>query len=115
MASLAVLPEGAYLNFVLRRPNPTGFVQLMPPELITWGEEEVLKAYQRSPPDVVVLLHRDWSEYGTGAFGTTLGRELVRWLRGNYRSVRIVGDPPFAAESDFGAEILHRRAPPGGP
>lgn len=111
-ASLAVLPEGAYLNFVLRRPNGTGFVHLMPPELITWGEEAVLEAYRRSPPDVVVLLHRDWSEYGTGPFGITYGRDLMRWLRSGYRSVRIVGDPPFRAESEFGAEILDRKAPP---
>ena len=108
-ASLAVLPEGAYLNFVLRRVNPTPFVQLMPPELITWGEDVVLAAYRRSPPDLVVLVHHDWSEYGRGPFGEGHARNLMTWLRENYRSIHVVGDPPFTEEGGFGAEILERK------
>jgi hypothetical protein len=108
-ATLAVLPQGAYLNFVLRRPNPTPFVQLMPPELITWGEDVVLEAYRRSPPDLVVLVHHDWTEYGAGPFGEGHARRLMAWLREGYRSIQVVGDPPFTEEGGFGAEILERR------
>lgn len=109
-ATVAVLPEGAYVNFVLRRPNPTAFVQLMPPELITWGENAVLDAYRGSAPDFVVLVHRDLSEYGKGPFGGGYGDRLMEWIRDNYRTVQVLGGEPFGEDTVFGAEVLERKS-----
>lgn len=104
-ATVAVLPEGAYLNFLLGRPNSTPFVQLLPPELISWSEEEVLSGYRRHPPDLVVLVHHG-DEYGVGTFGQGHAELLMTWVRDRYRSTALFGGPPFRPETDFGVEVL---------
>jgi hypothetical protein len=36
----------------------------MPIELLTFGEEGILHAFQATPPDLVLLVDRNVSEYG---------------------------------------------------
>jgi hypothetical protein len=84
-ATLAVLPEGVMLNFLTRRPNPTPYHQLTPPEVRVYGTDSVVAAYEQRPPQYVLLL--DWSgrEYGVRAFGESgWGAELVAWVRRRY-------------------------------
>ncbi len=84
-STLAVLPEGAMLNFLARRPNPTPYHQLTPPEVKAYGEDRVLAAFERWPPQYVLLL--DWSgrEYGFDAFDDPgWGAALVTWVRTRY-------------------------------
>src|SRR6185369_11209240 len=50
-ATLAVLPEGALLNFLTGRTNPTPHYSLEPPELAVFGIESVVAAYREHPPD----------------------------------------------------------------
>jgi hypothetical protein len=84
-ATLAVLPEGVMLNFLTRRPNPTPYHQLTPPEVRIYGRDSVLGAYERRPPQYVLFL--DWSgrEYGFRTFDEPgWGAELVAWVRARY-------------------------------
>jgi hypothetical protein len=109
--TLAVLPEGVMLNYLSRRVNPTGHVNFMPPELLIFGEENIVEAFERNPPDTIVLTHKDTREYGVGFFGRGYGRALGRWVRENYEPVALFGDVPLRPESRFGAQILSRREP----
>lgn len=43
-ATLAVLPEGVMLNYLLRRDSPLRVINLMPPELLAFGEDDVLRS-----------------------------------------------------------------------
>jgi hypothetical protein len=106
--SLVVLPEGVMLNYLLRAPNPTPYVNFMPPELAIFGEERILAALQRDAPDVVALVHKDTSEYGVPFFGRDYGEALDRWVRSHYRPVRRIGGAPFAPETRFGILLLER-------
>jgi Dolichyl-phosphate-mannose-protein mannosyltransferase len=112
-ATLAVLPEGVMLNFLLRRDSPLRVVNLMPPELLAFGEEDVLQSLQTAPPDFVLLVHKDTSEYGYPLFGTDrrYGLRILTWVRAHYRSRHVVGRDPLS-ESGFGIEILERRSGP---
>jgi hypothetical protein len=104
--TLAVIPEGAMLNFFLRARNPTPFFNLMPPEVVHFGEGLVTTAFSEAPPDVVILVHKDLGYYGVGAFGTGYGQMLAGWVKDKYRLVGRVGDPPFADGSAFGIDIM---------
>jgi hypothetical protein len=55
-ATLAVVEQGAWLNFVTRRRNPTPFVTILPPEVAMFGEAAIADAFERRPPDHVVRL-----------------------------------------------------------
>jgi hypothetical protein len=100
--TLAVMPEGVMLNYLLRRDSPLRVVTLMPPELMSFGENEILTSLVSNPPDVVVLLDRSVAEYGYPAFGVDrrYGLSIVSWVNDHYDTVRTVD----------GARILRRRA-----
>lgn len=119
--TLAVFPEGAMLNYLLRRANPTPYVTFMPPELLIFGEARILDAFRAAPPDIVVLIHKDTSEYGFRYFGRDYGRALFEWIKRHYRPVLLVGQPPLEEGTQFGIEVLeaqrtrmllHGRQPP---
>jgi hypothetical protein len=85
-ATLAVIPEGIMLNYLLRRTNPTPYISLMPVEVLMFGEERILDAWRQRPPDFVVLTDQSTSDYGFASFGDYAGR-LANFLRSNYAVV----------------------------
>jgi hypothetical protein len=105
--TLAVWPQGAMVNFLTARPNPTPYIVLMPPELEMFGEDAVLMEYRRHPPDYVLLFACDTAEYGRGAFGAGYARQLAAWLRAHYRRVEMFGRVPLQP-AEPGAELWAR-------
>jgi hypothetical protein len=108
--TLAVLPEGAFLNYWLRSPNPTPYLSLLPEEIeAAGGEPAVLARFQATAPDILVLISRSGEEFGVGLFGRDprWGKSLVDWVRMAYRPVETLGADPLAGEG-FGLTILRR-------
>jgi len=89
--TLAVLPEGVMVNFLTRRANPTPYVNFMPPEFIIFGEDAMLRAFEADPPDMIVVIPKNTSEYGMGMFGRGYGEALLQWVRDGYQTVAQVG------------------------
>jgi len=104
-ATLVVLPEGVMINYLARRVNPTPYINFMPPELMVFGEERMLAAFQARPPDYVVLVHKDTSEYGPRFFGRDYGRTLYEWIRENYHPISRIGAQPLQTDQ-FGILLL---------
>ncbi len=107
--TLAVLPEGVMLNYLLRRTNPTPYINFMPPEFILYGDDEIVAAFERNPPDRIALVHKVTSLYGFRFFGVDYGVPLGRWVEANYELEKQFGDRPFRDASRFGIAILKRR------
>jgi hypothetical protein len=107
-ATIAVLPEGVMINYLARRANPTRYYNFMPPEIILFGEENIVEAFGRNPPDRIVLTHRLTDEYGLGRFGEGYGRAIYDWMRRNYHPIALLGDPPLKEGSEFGIEIFEK-------
>ncbi len=106
---MAALPEGVMLNYHARRVNPTGYINLMPPELEMFGEEEIVRAFASHPPDYVLLVHKDTDEYGVRFFGSDgYGELIMQWVCDHYRPVRTLGAEPLCGDK-FGVKILERR------
>ena len=111
-ATLLVLPEGAGLNYWLRRRNPTPYTLLIPTELKAFGgDDAVLRDLRLHPPDYIALVDRDHSETGVGPFGADPenGRRIMDWVTASYRRVARVGAEPFRKRG-FGIVILERAA-----
>jgi 4-amino-4-deoxy-L-arabinose transferase-like glycosyltransferase len=108
-ASLAVLPEGVMLNYLSRRVNPTRYLVWNPAEIASFGQAAMTDAFRSHPPDYVMLVHRDASEYGAAFFGQqqSFGGELLQWITANYQPVCLIGDEPLR-NSLFGIKILKR-------
>jgi hypothetical protein len=99
--TLAVLPEGVMINYLARIPNPTPYINFMPPEFAMFGEAAMVSAFEAAPPDWIVLTDRHAPEYGYDLLGTDYGLDLTGWIRRDYS---------LAAEViDEGAERIQLR------
>lgn len=107
--TLAVLPEGVMLNYLLRKRTPTRYINYMPPELLMFGEERMIADFAAHPPDWIVLAHKSTSEYGLPFFGQDYGQRLFAWITAHYVTDASFGDPPLQRGSRFGLRILRRK------
>lgn len=109
-ATFVVLPEGITLNYLSRRPTTVPVINFMMTEMIIFGEDTVTSALARRPPDYVVLVDKDTSEFGVGAFGVDprYGQRVMAWVTAHYDRVTIIGSEPLRGLG-FGIEILKRR------
>ena len=110
--TLAVVPEGAMLNYLARRGNSTPYISVMPPELLMFGERQVMISFQSCPPDFICLVQRDTSEYGSRAFGHGYGTELYGWIVNHYRPVASVGASPLDKLDQVGMVLMERSDAP---
>jgi len=106
--TLAVLPEGATLNFLYRRANPTAHPVVMPTEMILFGEGRILRSFQEHPPDWIAYVHKDTAEYGYPFFGRDYCRQLDGWIQQNYAPTVLIGNRPFQSPGAFGILLLKK-------
>jgi hypothetical protein len=96
--TLAVLPEGVILNYLLRKRNPTPFLIFNPWELdVHGGEERVSGALIDAAPDYMVIVTLDLSVFGRGQFGSPqYGGRIHEFLEDRYEIVgrQVSGSPP---------------------
>jgi type IV secretory pathway protease TraF len=105
--TVLVIPEGLVINYLARRPNPVGHLNFTPPALVMYGERRMLADVRARPPEFVVLVHVDTSEYGSRFFGQDYGLELAAWVAQNYQAVARVGATPFTSDQ-FGMLVMRR-------
>jgi hypothetical protein len=105
--TLAVLPEGAMVNYLSRRANPTRCPVWIPPELEAFGQTNMINSFEQHRPDEIMLVQRPVTEYGLKYFGEQpeYGLALMQWIRQNYE-VKFQNDPKT---SHFGLQIFERR------
>ncbi len=108
-ATLAVLPQGALLNYLSRRVNPCGYLAWNPPELAAFGQEKMTAAFIRHSPDYLILLYVDYGEYGEGVFGAQerFGLEVMQWINAHYAPVCQIGHD-WLQDGQFGLKILKK-------
>ena len=117
-ATLAVLPEGAMINYLSRHVNPTPCLVWVPPVMAVFGQTNMAAAFEENSPDYVVIIARNASEFGVGYFGyyRGYGTELMQWIDDHYDRVypaEPTGKPPFGNRPFFGVQIMKRRPPAG--
>lgn len=104
---VTVLPEGVMLNYLARIPS-TRYIQFIPPEMKMFGEARILEALRLEPPEWVVLVNRDDSEYGSQFFGKDYGQQLAQWILLEYEKDLLIG-PPVFVDRRLGVLIARRK------
>ena len=110
--TLVVVPEGVMLNYLSRTPNPTPYVNFMPPEIIMFGEDEIVQSLQRDPPDWIVFTDRGTPEYGYENLGVDYGVDISRWIELNYAPAAEILDER-ANRNQLRFAVILRRATVG--
>ena len=107
--TLAVLPEGVMINYLTRRPNTAPYLTFLSDSLSFYGSEApILRAYEAAPPDQILLVHRDSSEYGPQYFGRDYAFGMASWISSNYAAVCQLGALPGQSDR-YGMLLLTRR------
>jgi hypothetical protein len=111
-ATLAVLPQGAMLNYLSRHANPCGYVAWNPPEMAAFGQEKMTEAFIAHSPDFVIELFVNYGEYGEAIFGQEkrFGLDLQQWIDAHYQLVQMIGHD-WLKDGQFGIKILKKNGP----
>jgi len=110
--TLNCFPEGIMINYLARRRAASPYVNYNPPDLLLFGEQNMLEALRRRPPDYILIVHKDTREFGVRFFGTDYGRELFAWIASHYQPEPLpvdLGAVPLR-EDRFGIRLLAPRA-----
>jgi hypothetical protein len=93
--TLAVLPDGSMLNYLLRSDNPTGYLRWNLAESTVFGQDKMNRAFMDTQPDYIVLVDFNISQFGLKPFGQDPrdGLELKKWIDAHYLSVYQTGPP----------------------
>jgi len=110
-STLLVVPEGVMINYLVRMRSPTPFINLMPPELIIFGEEAIEAALNAHPPDFVLEVPKPGNDLGA-EFGTGFGRSIKRWIDRQYLESDAFSGGDFLGER-FIVRLLTAHPPPG--
>lgn len=105
--TLVAIPDGSLLNYLPRLRSPVRYHNFLPPELVMFGEQNMLEALARDPPDWIVLIHADTAIYDARFFGRDYGRRIGSWIHEDYRQVHQIGALPFTGRK-FGVLLLRR-------
>lgn len=85
--SLLVLPEGVMINYLTHLPSTVAEVFFFSAATEEGREAEIVRRLESNPPDVVLFIRRDLSEYGIQRYGDRPGNGalILAWLANNYR------------------------------
>lgn len=110
-ASLAAIPEGAMMNFLLRRSLSVPYTNYMVTEYLIFGREKIESDLRAHPPDFILLTHKDTSEFGYPLFGKVpeYGSELMKWIKGNYVEIAVYGRQPLEKLNQEGVALWRRK------
>ena len=108
-ATLAVLPQGIMLNYLMRRVNPVPEMDWNPTIFTVFGQKRMTEAFECNPPDYIFIVEWDSSDFGTGYFGSSpdYGQGLMQWIQKNYQVQVLIGHEPLK-NGLFGVKILKR-------
>jgi hypothetical protein len=106
--TLAVFPEGTLINCLSRLRNPTPYIAVLPPEMIVFGESQMLDSLRAHPPDLIVVAQRDDFAFGFPFFGRDYAQHIGAWIRANYRPVWQMGPSPWEGQQ-FGIQLLENK------
>jgi len=113
--TLAVFPEGIAVNYHLRIRSPLAEVDFHPPALAYAGPAHVLGELEAHPPESIILMAQDFSEFDLPYFGANeaSGRNILFWINDHYWLAAVEGHSPNATTAithDL-IDVLTPRAP----
>ncbi len=84
-ANFVAFPQAAMLNFLTKRPTPIPYNTFMFAEMVSFGEQEMLRSLKEHKPDYVVFSGRHLPLYY--APGPQYPFAIKAWILANYRPV----------------------------
>lgn len=90
--TVAVVPQGVMINYLAGKANSTPYFTLMPPEILMFGDDNIVAAYAQHPPDIVVIVATFLGEYGFESLDD-VAPKTAAWMRSNYQRLQSFNRP----------------------
>ncbi|MGD0464861.1 MAG: glycosyltransferase family 39 protein [Tepidisphaeraceae bacterium] len=96
-ATAAIIPDAAGINYAAGRPSSVPFTEMHPMGLNLYGQSAVTAAFDRHPPDFILIMDFPTTAFGARTFGRDYGLQLSSWIARHYRPIVIFsgGDHPI--------------------
>jgi len=110
--SLLVLPDGEMINYLARMRSPIAPAFFFSSATVGSREAAIVRDLRTHPPDWILLISRDLSEFGVGRYGESegQGKLILDWAATHYELAGSMGGDPLDPH-DQGIRLLKRRAP----
>lgn len=86
--TLAFVPQGLMVNYLARRPNPGPVVNLMPPEIVSFGEAATIAALAAHPPGAIIAMSSHLTPDGLLYQKQPYAPAVAQWILDHYRVER---------------------------
>jgi len=101
-ASFIMIPQGPILNFLTDHSSHGWYYDLIPPTILSFGEDKIIKDLEKNPPDYIFVNNRDTVEWGFSYFGKDYGLKINHFIKQNYKLEKEVGN-------EFSIKIYERK------
>lgn len=82
--SIWVIPEGIMINFLTKHESFDKHFGLLPFNVTSDGEENIISDLEKTSPDYIVEAERNMFEYGKAGLGLDYGIKIAEYIRQNY-------------------------------
>jgi hypothetical protein len=108
--TLLVLPDGEMINYLARMRSPVAPAFFFSSATLGGREAGVVEDLRRHPPDWILLISRDLTEFGVRQYGERegQGKLILEWTSSDYELAGSMGGDPLAPP-DQGIRLLKRR------
>jgi len=89
---IITMPEGAIINFLTQRDSDSKYYYLMPVNVEIFGEDNILKDFEKNPPDYFLLNDFTYTVYNTGAL-CNFAPKTCDFIDKNYASELKISGP----------------------
>jgi hypothetical protein len=100
-------PDGIMLNYLARRKHSIADITLNPGVWTLVGDEAVLQRLEKSSPDYIIYMDREFPYFGLNKFGKGFAQRIDGWIKNHYTVQAQFGATPFSGEG-FGIQILRK-------
>ena len=87
-----VYPEGLSINVMCNRDSDNKFYSLIPLYIETFGEDIIIKRFEITKPDYIVISNYDTSSYYYSYFGVDYAGKIFNYILKNYEKQAQIGD-----------------------
>jgi hypothetical protein len=108
-STLAVLPDGAMLNYLARRTNPTGYLRWNPTECTLFGQDNMTRVFERTQPDYIILIQYEVEGFKITDWRLSNGSTpITRWsIKRVLRKSWFIRKQPLSGQGKILRVMLH--------
>lgn len=87
---IVILPEGAMINFFTDRQSDDFFISLIPPYVETFGEDNIIKHFDKEKPDYIIFNNWEAKDYYYKYICTDYAVSFCNYVAANYTQEKVI-------------------------